>query len=157
MLPPTALTPVPVRRRVAGMKQILLMIAVVALVGCGKSLDERIVGAWGESPEELWVFEPNGVVYGWTREGGKESFVGKGKPDFIWVVVEDKEVHIIHPAAQDDYKNGDRKGVVYYARLEGGEGEQGDKLIISYEGRTETVGTKITLHSEHPLYKKLKK
>ena len=31
--PPTAFTPEPVRRRVAGMKQILLMIAVVALVG----------------------------------------------------------------------------------------------------------------------------
>jgi hypothetical protein len=30
---PTAFTPEPVRRRVAGMKQILLMIAVVALVG----------------------------------------------------------------------------------------------------------------------------
>ena len=34
--PPTAFTPEPVRRRVAGMKQILLMMAVVALVGCGK-------------------------------------------------------------------------------------------------------------------------
>ena len=33
-IPPTAFTPEPVRRRVAGMKQILLMIAVVALVGC---------------------------------------------------------------------------------------------------------------------------
>ena len=32
-LPPTAFTPESVRRRVAGMKQILLMIAVVALVG----------------------------------------------------------------------------------------------------------------------------
>ena len=29
-LPPTAFTPEPVRRRVAGMKEILLMIAVVA-------------------------------------------------------------------------------------------------------------------------------
>jgi hypothetical protein len=33
---PTAFTPEPVRRRVAGMKQMLLMITVVALVGCGK-------------------------------------------------------------------------------------------------------------------------
>ena len=32
--PPTAFTPVLVRRRVAGMKQVLLMITVVALVGC---------------------------------------------------------------------------------------------------------------------------
>jgi len=37
--PPTAFTPEPVRRRVAGMKQILLMIAVVALVGCGEKDD----------------------------------------------------------------------------------------------------------------------
>ncbi len=35
--PPTAFTPEPVRRRVAGMKQILLMIAVVALVGCAST------------------------------------------------------------------------------------------------------------------------
>jgi len=33
-LPPTAFTPEPVRRRLAGMKRILLMIAVV-VVGCG--------------------------------------------------------------------------------------------------------------------------
>jgi hypothetical protein len=35
-VPPTAFTPEPVRRRVTGMKQFLLMIALVALVGCGK-------------------------------------------------------------------------------------------------------------------------
>jgi hypothetical protein len=38
--PPTAFTPEPVRRRVTGMKQFLLMIAVVALVGCGKPKTE---------------------------------------------------------------------------------------------------------------------
>ena len=41
--PPTAFTPEPVWRRVAGMKQILLMIAVVALVGCGKKPLDPIV------------------------------------------------------------------------------------------------------------------
>ena len=39
--PPTAFTPEPVRRRVAGMKQVLLMIAVGALVGCGKKEPAR--------------------------------------------------------------------------------------------------------------------
>ena len=47
--------------------------------------------------------------------------------------------------------NGDTRAV------RSGESGQGDKLIISYLGKTETVGTKITLPSEHPLYEKLKK
>jgi internalin A len=41
--PPTAFTPEPVRRKVAGMKQILLILAVVALVGCGKKPLDPIV------------------------------------------------------------------------------------------------------------------
>jgi hypothetical protein len=41
LAPPTAFTPEPVRRRVAGMKHILLMIAVVALVGCEKATKEK--------------------------------------------------------------------------------------------------------------------
>jgi hypothetical protein len=41
--PPTAFTPGPVKRRVAGMKQILLILAMVALVGCGKKPLDPIV------------------------------------------------------------------------------------------------------------------
>ena len=48
MPPPTAFTPESVRRRVTGMKQILLMIAVVALVGCGEN---RAASEWKEEKE----------------------------------------------------------------------------------------------------------
>jgi hypothetical protein len=73
--PPTAFTPEPVRRRVAGMKQILLMIAVVALVGCGKkeSVQPSASNPKATKPEptkakttagtKLWEFETGGGVY----------------------------------------------------------------------------------------------
>jgi hypothetical protein len=51
---PTAFTPEPVRRRVAGVKQILLMIAVVTLVGCGK---EEVM----PKPAEVGIVKPTAV------------------------------------------------------------------------------------------------
>jgi hypothetical protein len=151
MLPPTVFTPVPVWHRLAGMKRVLLMIAVVALVGCGKSLDERIVGAYGESSEEGadWlVFEPNGVFYWYDNGYGKD----KGDHDFIWVVV-DQEVHIIHPSYQDEHKNGGREGVAWACRLEDSEEKKDDELMIN-PNKGEQY-RRIALHHAHPLYENL--
>jgi hypothetical protein len=46
--------------RVAGMKQVLLMIAVVALVGCGKKEHTKAKATAGV---KLWEFETGDIVY----------------------------------------------------------------------------------------------
>ena len=53
MHPPTAFTPEPVRRRLAGMKTTLLILMAVALVGCGESKEEKLSEETLKNPQQL--------------------------------------------------------------------------------------------------------
>ena len=81
------------------MKQILLMIAVMALVGCGKkeppaakepakepTLEEKLVGAY-ELDDNIIVFQKSGMMESYAK-GRKEE------GEYKWKIV-DKEVHAV--------------------------------------------------------------
>ena len=151
------------------MKQVLLMIALVALVGCEESLDERIVGAYREIPEEgadwdgrlpaTWlVFEPNGDCYWYDNEHRKQirfghakfssSTTDKGEPDFrYWV--RDKVVHI--SLNTEGLQHESR----WTCRLVYSEWSKDDELMIDPNNGEQF--RRIAVHHAHPLYEKLKK
>ena len=71
-VPPTAFTPEPVRRRVAGMKQILLMMVVLCMSGCGKKFPDRadVIGAYelSEGSKTLRLeFKADGIVHSYMN------------------------------------------------------------------------------------------
>ena len=67
--PQQLFTPVPVRRRVAGVKQFLLMIGLVALVGCGKKEPVQPSASNTVAGVKLWEFETGGLVESSTAIG----------------------------------------------------------------------------------------
>ena len=63
-----------------GMKQILVMMMAVLLVGCGKAEEDKVVGTYErkKSGETFTVaFLENGVFAGVNKKNGKWKLVGK--------------------------------------------------------------------------------
>ena len=77
--PQQLFTPVPVRRRVAGVKQFLLMIGLVALVGCGKKEPVQPSASNTVAGVKLWEYKTGSGVYSSPAIGSDGTvYVGSG-------------------------------------------------------------------------------
>ena len=104
------------------MKQILLILAVVALVGCGKSLTEeekKIVGTY-EGMEGL----PTGPrTHVFLEVGSFEYYSGGRKGEKCKWKLSGKEIHVTSSSFQDDtsiYKLNQKGGYVKIAWIKDG-------------------------------------